>query len=254
MAIETFLPVHFPTRQLIERYLGRGKNIHQFMDIAGGSAQTFIWRDEFVGDTVNATYRVMGTGTPTQSIITDTVNGMATLTTTAVSGDSSGLSLGLHCQGQLYPVLIARVKSETITTQKIEVGFSDSHSNDGFVNNMATPTFTGSNGAVWIMDRNTDANWHIRSAAAGVTGANTNPAIALVAATYAYVVVALEDGNARFYLADANGFVVHDSGWKTSAITKTTSVTPWLYTQTRAASARTLDIDLLWVWQRRTTA
>lgn len=253
---ETFLPLHFPSRDVIEKYLGRDKHIDKFMEVAGASANTFVWRDDFVGDTVNTTYRSMGTGTETISIATDTANGMASLTTDTNTGDSAGLSLGLHITGSRYPVVIARVKSATITTQKIEFGFTDAHADDGAVNNAATPTYTADDAAVWVMDRDVDVNWHTRAVAATVasTSGATDPAIAIAADAYQYLVVALEDSRARFYLGNADGRILHDSGWRTSAITGTVALTPWLFTKTRAASVRVLDVDFLWVWQRRTTA
>lgn len=243
-----------PFREIIERHLGRRQRIDKFLEQAGGALHVADWNDDFWGDTVNGTYRTMGTGTPTRAIDTDAKNGEMRLGTSAVSDDSSGVSIGLHCAGDQYSVAVARIKLPTITSVKVEFGFTDAHGDEGAVNNVATPTFTADDAVVWVIDTNTDGNWHGRAVQATTAATAYDPAFAPVADTYEYFVVVLEDTRAKFLRANVDGKITHESAWTTAAVTAATALTPWLYVRTRAGAARTLDVDRLKVYQARTTA
>lgn len=212
--------------------------------------------DDFQGDTLSGTYQstASGAASAAAAISTGVVNGAILLDAGTDNGGRSDLSWGLHYQGQLNPVYVARFSINTLTTRKFEIGFTDviSGTDAGAVATKATPTFNATDAAVLVYDTNDDALLTLVGVAAGTVAAVDDFALTLVAGTYYYFGVSLVGTTARGFVLDANGHFL-EGAEIASGITATVLLTPWLFVQNRGANAGSMTVDWHRAYQRRTT-
>ena len=212
--------------------------------------------DDFQGDTLSGTYQstASGAASAAAAISTGVVNGAILLDAGTDNAGRCDLSWGLHYQGQLNPVYIARFSINTITTRKFEIGFTDviSGTDAGAVNAKATPTFTATDCAVLVYDTDDDALLTLVGNSNGTAATVADFSIALVAATYYYFGVALIGTGAHGFVLDANGALLERQEI-TAAVTTDVLLTPWLFVQNRAGNAGTMTVDWHRAYQRRTT-
>lgn len=218
-----------------------------------------IWEDDFLGDAIDTRYPAVATGVDGSFDASATgISGVATLDVGdgATSGDDEygGQPLGnLEWQGDLNAFTVARIKISDITTVKVEFGFTDALTDAGAVNDLATPTVTATDCAVWCLDTDDTATWQAVSANAGTAGKSENSSIvAPVNDTYQYLGVFLEGDNVIFKQWDASGAKVGEDIVLDSGIEGGTAVAPWLFVQNRAATIdRVVTIDYVMTGQRR---
>lgn len=245
--------IRTPSKHILRRLWGRGLQ-YDFLEFLTGDLTE--WKDDFLGDTLHGGYQstASGANSVAAAMVTGTVNGEALLDAGDANTGRSDLSLGLHFQGQLNAVMAARIKVNTITNRKLEVGFTDviSGTDAGAVNVRATPSFNADDAVVICHDTTDSAVLKFVGVAATVAGTaySMNSLITTGFQTY---IVALKDGAARAFVLDANGAQIEDTGWQASFITSTISLTPWVFVQNRSGTAGTATIDSLRVWQRKTT-
>ena len=218
-------------------------NLKNLLALQGNPDFISYW-DEFVGQTAgtwpasaNWGYpATVGTGTEVVGIGASAFGGTLTLTTGANSADSAGQKFSRSWRGTEGIYYCARIQLDTITTAKFEVGLADSVTGDtGMVATKATPTHTGTDYAVFVLDTNDDANVTFISAAAGVTGANADWSGTLVAATYIDVEIIVKGAFCSGYI---NGQYVGGG-----AITAATLLTPHVFVLTRTTATRLLTVD-----------
>jgi hypothetical protein len=162
---------------------------------------------------------------------------------------------GLSWYGQNNACIACRLHIDTaITTTKVEVGFSDSITNAGVVNALATPTFNATNGVVCIYDTSDTAYWQLAGVKAATAATKIEDSKAPVADTYQTIIVALENTNAKMFLLNEYNDLIYESAWMADAITATTALVPWVGVQTRTTAARSIGIDFIDVIQQRTTS
>jgi hypothetical protein len=219
------------------------------------------YRTDFLGDTVPAEFQtdVLGGAAAAAAIVADQVGGEVILDASTTDEAHSAISLSRSFRGDLNCVMIARVKGDlsTDTSIKIEVGFTDSHSDAGAVTLIgADPvTFRATDAALWIMDKDDNQTWQAAGVKAGVAATKIEPGTSIADATWQYLMVAIQEDTARFIHADADGGILYDSRWAMeNAVTKTVLLTPWVFVQNRDGTQHSVDLDYIEVWQRRTTA
>lgn len=228
----------------------------QAMDVA-------YWRDDFMGDlfyggAAPGVYQstASGTAAAAAAISTGTVNGAILLDAGSDDNGRSDLSLGLHFRGDRNAHVWWRAQVSAVTSEKFEFGFTDvvSGTDAGAVNVKATPTFNATDAVVICLDTDDTSTLALMGVKAGTaeTTVNFNTTIAL--ATDYYFGVELRDDQARGHLLDANGRLLESTSWMDDAVTETVLLTPWAFQQNRSASQRTMTIDMLYAYQRRTTA
>jgi hypothetical protein len=219
------------------------------------------WEDDFQGDLFSSgaapgMYQstASGTASATAAVSTGVVNGAALLDAGTDNSGRSDLSWGLHYQGQLNAIYVARFKVPVITTRKFEIGFTDviSGTDAGAVNVKATPSFTATDCAVLVLDTNDDTNLTLVGAKAGVAASVADFSTALVADTYYYFGVSLFDDNARGFILNADGVFLEEKIIE-DCVTETVLLTPWVFVQNRAANAGSMTLDWHKAYQRRTT-
>ena len=225
------------------------------------------WEDDFNASVIETTYRW-----PAGNLWNSGGAGAADLamaanssTATMVSGTTDngvvGATFGkLMWYGQNDAVCAARVHlGAAVANAKIEFGFTDDIEDDaGILNDgqVTTPTWTAGDGAAWTYDTDaTDATtvWQHHAVAATVGDATTKTVTTLVpvASTYQRLVVALKGTSSRYLLLDATDALQYDSGWKAYGVTTDTALIPALFVTSRATTTKTLTIDQIQVWQRR---
>ena len=195
---------------------------------------------------------------PQSAISAGKANGAILLDAGSADDGRSDLSWGLHCQGQLNPVVYCRVQVSAVTSVKFEIGFTDviSGTDAGAVGTLATPSFNAADFVGWVFDTDDTANPQCVGVDSGTaaTKIETSDIVAPTAATYQTYIVAIKDGTAFFYQLDVNGRLLFKSTAMLSAVTSTVNLTPWVFLQNRSASQRTMLIDTLLAWQRRTAS
>lgn len=246
---------------------GNAQVIQQFQSFL--SLDMVKWEEDFLGDTLIGSYQTQADAGATALAITAPTSsvpfGTATMVTGATDDDASRASLGLHYRGEYNAVMAAIVSMSAITSIKVEVGWHDTTASAGeaVVNVLATPTYTGTDGACWIFDTDDTGNvaWQGVGVANGTGITKVEPTsignadgdAAPNTNVRELLIVALREGSARFLRGDniANDdrwAITYDSGWNASAVTATVSLTPWLMVQARSAASRTLTIDYLGAW------
>lgn len=250
---------HIPTRKRLRRVAGSPRGLIDFIELGLPALQITAWDDDFQGDTLNGTYQstASGANSAAAAIETGIVNGAILLDPGDANSGRCDLSIGLHYQGQLNAVVAARFTHlSAVGSAKVEIGFTDtvSGTDAGAVNAKATPTWTADDAAVLVYDTTDDNQYTLAGVAATVASGVKDSSFTPVAGTYNTFIVALLGGNARGYILDADGNVIYDSDWLTSAVTSTVLLTPWLFVQNRSGARRSVRLDRFAAWQRKTTA
>lgn len=224
----------------------------------------FSFKEDFNGPTID-TYRwTVGNGgglsAASPAISVGVVNGIITMVT-GTAGDntaSSTLAGGRHFRGDSNAIITARLAiSAVVTNVKVEVGFRDAITTTAaahaVVDAKATPTFTSTDGAVWILDTADNAYWE-GVAVANTTGATTlEAAISPTAATYEYLQVALVDGVAFYSRFDADGYRTYGPTAQAAAVTATVLLSPHLTIEAKNTTSKSLFVDAVWLYQARTS-
>src|SRR3990167_5375668 len=155
--------------------------------------------DDFLGDTLRTDIYTVANGggaSAASPVITaNSLNGICDFVT-GTAGDStasSEISTGLAFRGDRSCVMVALLAVDVITSVKIEVGFTDVNNDPGAVNVKATPSFTATDCALWVLDTNDNAYWEGLAANNGTTSpmATVEAAISPVAATNELLMVEL---------------------------------------------------------------
>ena len=247
------------TGKNLARRLGRA-HVGDFLEINSNSMSG--WEEDFQGDTFKAgaapaNYQstASGAAAATAAISTGVVNGAALLDAGTDDNGRSDLSWGRHYRGDLHAIYVARFSINVLTTRKFEIGFTDviSGTDAGAVDVKATPTFNATDAVVLIYDTDDDTNLTLVGNKAGTAATVADFSTALVADTYYYFGVALEDDNARGFLLNADGALLEEE-FIEDAVTETVLLTPWLFVQNRAANAGSMTLDWHKAYQRRTTS
>lgn len=250
------------TRSDLQRIAGGRDGAYPFLETITWDIVHF--RDEFWGDEIRGSggtpgmYEVVTGSDGAINILANQPNGVAEIR--ASNGDGgdneyAGISLPeLAFTGNRNAVFAARVAIDTITTVKVEIGFTDVTTDAGGVNVKATPSFTANDFVGWVLDTDDNANWEGLGVAATTAVTTHEAAIAPTAATFETMIVALRDSNARFVRLNTSGLMTHDSGWLPSFVTSTVALVPWLFIQLRTGTIdRNLQVDFVDVRARRTT-
>lgn len=213
------------------------------------------WKDDFLGDTLHGGYGVTTGVDGALAISAGTLNGEAVLDASSGAGadnEYGGAYLGLQWKGDNFAAMEVRLKIDDVATVKVECGFTDAVGDAGAVNVLATPTYTATDLALWIVDTDDTANWQGVGAKAGTGITKLEPSIGPAAATYQTLGVALYNDVAYYWIKNADGEVIYESGPQENAIEGGTLVTPWIFVQLRAGTIdRNVTIDYIRVWQRR---
>ena len=233
--------------------------------------------DDFLGDTLRTDiYTVAnggGAGAASPVITANTLNGVCDFVT-GTAGDStasSELSSGLAFRGDRSCVLVALLSLDVITGVKVEVGFTDVNNDPGAVATKATPTFTATDCALWVLDTSDNANWEGLAANNGTTSpmATVEAAISPVAATMEWLMVELlrtdstdqecavifrrftEAGEMTYGpeigSSSAIGGQANPQGPNANVL-----LTPWVYVEARNTTSKILSLDYWNAWQFRT--
>ena len=227
--------------------------------------------DDFMGDTLRTDiYTVSnggGAGAASPVITAGVLNGVCDFVT-GTAGDStasSELSSGLQFQGDHGALFVAYLQVDIITAVKIEVGFTDVQTDPGAVNVKATPTFTATDCALWVLDTNDNAFWEGIAANNGDTSpmATVEAAISPVAATYEWLMIELIESDdtanecaVEFSRYNAAGLRTYGptigGGANPQGPNSNVLLTPWIYVEARNATSKTLRLDYWNAWQFRT--
>ncbi len=251
------------SRQQLERCKASLGNAYPFLELL--TFDTEKWEDDFIGDlmyggAVPGVYTNYTNASGTFTLLNDSTRGsvarLSTIGATANDYIQTYLK-GLYAQGQKNAFLAARIYLANVSSIKIEMGFADAEV-AGVVNVLATPTFNATDGVVWAFDTNDTGNavgFQLVGVDTAVGATKIEPSeITVTAATWYTLGIQLKDGNAKGFIWDENGLLVTDTDWMTSAVTSTVSLLPHMFLQTRTGTAKTCDIDLLKIWQRRTVS
>ena len=221
-------------------------------------------KDDFTGPVIDAGLWTVGNGAgasaASPAISVGVVNGIITMVT-GTAGDntaSSTLAGGRHFRGDQNPVLIARVAiSSVVTSVKVEIGFRDAITTTAgahfVVDAKAPPTFTSTDGAVWVIDTADNANWEGVAVANGTAATTVEAGISPTASTYEYLQVALVDGVAYYSRFDANGYLTYGPTAQAAAVTATVLLSPHIAIEAKNATSKSLFVDAVWVYQARTS-
>ena len=245
---------HVPSRQNLRNTLGLAR---EFGFLEFNTLDQVVMFDDFLGDVLDVEWRTAdtGSGSSADAVISAGANGTIVMVTGTADNGYSALSRELNFQGQLNCVMAARIKVDDIAAVKIEVGFTDAHDDAGAVDTLATYATTATDWVGWIFDTDDTAYWQATGVDTNTEATKIEDSLAPVAATYETLIVALEDTTAHFYRLDANGYQTYRSAPMTGACTKDVSLTPWVFVQSREASdSKTLTVDYVKAWQRRTVS
>ena len=176
----------------------------------------------------------------------------------ATSGDNEygGQALtDLQWKGDLNCFFIARLKISDITTLKVEMGFTDSIADAGAINDLAAPTKTADECAIWIIDTDDTATWQNASVKAGATPQKdeSGSIVAPVNGVYQTLGVFLEGDQAMFMQWDLDGRRIGETQVIDAALEGGVAVCPWLFVKNLGdVQDRLITIDHYMVGQRRT--
>lgn len=256
--------IHVPTLQELNRYRGNIGAAFPFLALGIPPLDVVVWNDDFLGDTIRGdatapgAYEVVTGVDGAINILADQTNGVAEIRASDGNGadnEYGGISIPeLAFLGDNFCVCAARIAIDTITTVKVEVGFTDVTTDAGFTNVLATPTFTANNAVGWVFDTDDTAYWQCAGVKDTTAATKIEPSIAPTAATFEWLVVAVQGNNAKFYRLDANSNQTYESAWMTSAIEGGTKISPWIFVQLRAGTIdRNVQVDRWIAWGNRTT-
>ena len=243
-----------PSRQNLRNQIGLAR---EFGFLEFNTLDQVVMFDDFLGDVLDVEWRTAdtGSGSSADAVISAGANGTIVMVTGTADNGYSALSRELNFQGQLNCVMAARIKVDDIAAVKIEVGFTDAHDDAGAVDTLATYATTATDWVGWIFDTDDTAYWQATGVDSNTEATKIEDSLAPVAATYETLIVALEDTTAHFYRLDANGYQTYRSAPMTGACTKDVSLTPWVFVQSReAGDSKTLTVDYIKAWQRRTAS
>ena len=245
---------HVPSRQNLRNTMGLAR---EFGFAEFNTLDQVVVFDDFLGDVLDVEWRTAdtGSGSSADAVISAGANGTIVMVTGTADNGYSALSRELNFQGQLNCVMAARIKVDDIAAVKMEIGFTDAHDDAGAVNTMATYATTATDWVGWVFDTDDTAYWQATGVDTNTEATKIEDGLAPVAATYETLIVALEDTTAHFYRLDANGYQTYRSAPMTGACTKDVSLTPWVFVQSRESSdSKTLTVDYIKAWQRRTAS
>ena len=229
-----------------------------FVELGFPPLGIMVWDDHFVGDlfyggAAPGVYQstAAGAASVTLALVAGAVGGRALLDAGTDDDGRSDMSLGLHYQGQLNCVVWWRFQVNTLSTMKFELGFTDvvSGTDAGAALSKSGNTWTATDAVVLIIDTDDDANLSLMGVDSGVAATPVDFDVALVAATFYYLGLALEDTVAEGVLLDANGRFL-DRKTITAACSEDVGLTPWAFVQNRSTVQRTMTIDRLVAYQR----
>ena len=225
--------------------------------------------DDFMGDTLRTDIYVVsnggGAGAASPVITADSLNGICDFVTGTANDStaSSELSSGLAFRGDRGAVFVACIALSAITGVKVELGFTDVNNDPGAVATKATPTFTATDCALWVLDTNDNANWEGLSANNGTTDpmAIVEAGISPVAATYEWLMVELipSDTGAnecvvafrRFTQAGVLTYEAFGGLGTNQGVNSNVLLTPWIYVEARNGTSKTLSVDHWNAWELR---
>ena len=250
------------SRHELKRVRGGRDGLYPFLE--HNTWDIVHWFDDFLGDEIRGSGAAPGayeivTGTDGAiAILADQANGVAELRASDGNGASdeyAGLSLPeLAFAGERNAVIAVRLQIDTITTVKVEVGFTDVTTDAGAVLVKADPTNTATDAAVWILDTIDNGNWEGVGIQNNTEATTIEAGIAPTAATFETLIVQLHDADARYIRLDANGRKTFQSDWQVDAITANVALVPWVFVQLRTGTIdRNVQIDFIDVRARRTT-
>ena len=241
-----------PSRQNLRNTMGLAR---EFGFLEFNTLDQTVVFDDFVGDVLSVEWQTAdtGSGSSADAVISAGANGTIVMVTGTADNGYSAISRELNFQGQLNCVMAARIKVDDIAAVKMEIGFTDAHDDAGAVDTMASYSTTASDWVGWVFDTDDTAYWQATGVDSSTEATKIEPSIAPVAATYETLIVALYDTTATFYRLDANGYQTYKSAPMTGACSKDVSLTPWVFVQSRESSdSKTLTVDYIKAWQRRT--
>ena len=251
---------HVPSRQNLRNNIGLAR---EFGFIEFNTINSVEWFDDFLGDTIHGAYATAtnGTGADALAISATGISGEATIKNGTADDAYSGFALGLEWKGVLNCAMAVRLHTDDIAATKIEVGFTDATADAGAANDLDGATFTATDCAIWGFDTDDSTdNWKLASTYDGGTNDTvTDAGFAPVASTYETLIVALEGtgtsaSTVHYYRLDSNGYQTYH-GTQTTGPNADVALTPWVFTQTREGSdEKTVTIDFIKVWQRRTAS
>ena len=232
--------------------------------------------DDFLGDTLRTDIYTVSNGggaSAASPVITaNTLNGVCDFVT-GTAGDStasSEISSGRAFRGDRSCVMVALLSVDVITGVKIEVGFTDVNNDPGAVATKATPTFTATDCALWVLDTTDNSNWEGLAANNGSTSpmATVEAGISPTAATMEWLMVELlrTDSSSSecaviFRRFTEAGLMTFGPEIGSSAIggqadpqgpNSDVLLTPWVYVEARNSTSKTLSLDYINAWQYRT--
>ena len=252
-------------RSDLKRYMGRN-GLFPFFEHY--SLDVFKTGDDFENATIDSNKWIIANGGGASAAspavpATRVVNGAVDLVT-GTAGDStasSEIDTPLIFRGDQSPVVLARFTLSAITSVKVEMGFTDATADAGAVAVKATPTFTATDCALWVLDTNDNANWEGIAANNGDTAPATTveAGISPTAAAYEWLMVELREYDttnnlsaARYRRFDADGGLTYTSAWQTNGTNSNVLLTAWLYVEARNVTSKTLTLDYFGAWQHRT--
>jgi len=249
----------FLPRRLFDAFSRAGfdsEPLRGLLALAGNPEYVSFW-DDFLG-TRGGTWpastpyaAVVGTGVPVIGI-TQARMGTMTLTTGANANDSAGQALGLNWSGDDGFYFIARVKLDTITSAKIEIGMTDAVGDDGAVTTKATPAFTATDCALFVFDTTEDGEITFVSNG-GTADANADATDFDIAADTFFVVEVVGRGPTDTTGDNVSGYI-NGQYVGSGNITGASTLTPWAYVETLTTATRTFTVDYWAVVGPRTAA
>lgn len=262
-----------PTEQVV-RALYPGRNeIRDFLSMY--TLDFLSWKDDFENQSITTTRFTTitnGAGAAALVVRADQLNGEGRMDAGSADDGYSGASTSLSYRANLNPIIAVRLNLSAVTSVKCEIGFTDSEADAGAVNVLATPSFTATDAAVWVVDTDDTALWQGVGVDTGTGATKQEPSsteVGPAAATFETLIVALREstatsnvGVAKYIRLDASGNKTFESAWIQTNPTDGTApvegslasnvlLTPWMFVQNRSATQRLLDIDYIAVWQRR---
>ena len=244
-----------PSRQNLRRNMGMAR---EFGFLEFNTLDQAVVFDDFLGDVLDVEWQTAdtGSGSSADAVISAGTNGTIVMVTGTADNGFSAISRELNFQGQLNCVMAARIKVDDVAAVKIEVGFTDAHDDAGAVNTLGTYSTTATDWVGWIFDTEDSGNatkWQATGVDTNTEATKIEPDLTVAAATYETLIVALEDTTAYFYRLDSDGYQTYSSAAMLNACTKDVNLTPWVMVQSREASdSKTLTVDFIKAWQRRT--
>jgi hypothetical protein len=245
---------HVPSRQNLRNTMGLAR---EFGFAEFNTLDQVVVFDDFIGDVLSVEWQTAdtGSGSSADAVVSAAANGTVVMVTGTADNGYSAISRELNFQGQLNCVMAARIAINDIAAVKMEIGFTDAHDDAGAVNTLASYSTTATDWVGWIFDTDDTAYWQATGVDSNTEATKIEPSIAPVNDTFETLIVALEDTTAHFYRLDSNGYQTYRSAPMTGACSKDVSLTPWVFVQSRESSdSKTLTVDYIKAWQRRTAS